>query len=462
MNIGVKEQNVINFLKNIKKKNCVCYSGGKDSLVALDLAIKSGISEVVFCDTTIELQETLDNIEETEEYYNIKIKRVSAPLPFFDLVYKIGFPTRTLRWCCKVYKFTPFENYARKMGIKAYITGLRKEENPKRQGYKMNDKNHFFTSNQINPILNWSEEEVWAYINKYNLPINPLYKLGFKRIGCWPCPFKSRKEWRLLEKYFPEKYMLLQNTLRSILKDCEGIGIRDLEDFIKNFKWAGYMRPQNTELKGKIEVSSEMTMIHLENHEQLERMKDVMPILSKDYEVIRNSILVNKNLRRLSVKILTEKALNCVGCGACVALCNSLGLGKKGLIADKKTCTSCSNCIKTSKMKGACIMRNFSPFRYVVGTCQDRIIEIEDISLNPNSRVGLIRTRKNLEEIEKNFKNIAEIKRNDGILIISNKEFKAFAYKSKGLVEIKFYSNNKNLKKAMNFYRKRMASQKSF
>ena len=458
MNIELKEQHAINFLKKLKKKTCVCYSGGKDSLVALDLAIKSGISEVVFCDTTIELQQTLDNIEEIERYYNIKIKRVSAPRPFFDLVYKIGFPTRALRWCCKVYKFAPFENYARNNGIGSYITGLRKEENPKRQTYKMIDINHFFTSNQINPILNWSEENVWAYIKKYDLPINHLYKLGFKRVGCWPCPFKSREEWRILEKNFPEKYKLLQDTLKSVLKDCEGIGIKNLNDFINKFKWAGYMRPQNAELKGKIEVSPKTTMIHLDNQDQLERMKNVIPIISKDYEVIRNTIIINSKMRRQRVKILTEKALNCVGCGACTALCKSLYLSNNRLTVDIKTCTSCSNCIKTDKMKGACIMRNYSPFRYAVGTCQDKIIDYDDIPLNPNVRIGLIRTRKKIEYIEEKFKNKIEMKRNDEVLIFSDSDFYAFAYQSKGLVEIKFFSKNDKLEEAMNYYRRIIAS----
>ncbi len=452
-----KEREAINLLKKLKKKTCVCYSGGKDSLVALDLSIKSGISDVVFCDTTIEFQQTLDNIEEIEYFYGINITRVSAPRPFFDLVYDMGFPTRALRWCCKVYKFSPFEEYARKNGIQAYITGLRKEENSKRKSYKMDDKNHFFNSNQINPILNWSEDDIWTYIHKYNLPSNPLYDLGFKRIGCWPCPFKSREEWKLIEKNFPKKYVLLQKTLKNILKDCEGIGIRDLNDFITNFKWAGYMRPQNTELKGKIEVSSKMTMIHLQNFEQLERVKNVIPILSKDFEVVRNSIIIKKKLRRQSVKILTEKAINCVGCGACVALCDSLRLRERHLIVDKETCTSCSRCIKTDKMRGACIKRNFSPFRYTVASCQDKLIETKDILLNPSSRVGLIRTRKSLEIIEEKFKIIAEIKKTNELLIINNKEFKAFAYKSKGLVEIKFCPKNDNLEKVMNYYRKIMA-----
>jgi len=457
MLIEFKEQEAINFLTKLKKKTCVCYSGGKDSLVALDLAIKSGISDVVFCDTTVELQETLDNVEEIEHFYNIKITRVSAPRPFFDLVYDMGFPTRALRWCCKVYKFSPFEEYARRTGIRAYITGLRKEENSKRKSYKMDDKNHFFTSNQINPILNWSEDEIYSYIHKYNLPINPLYKLGFKRVGCWPCPFKSREEWKLIEKNFPEKYDLLQKTLQHILKDCEGIGIRDLSDFITNFKWAGYMRPQNTELKGKIEVSPEVTMIHLKNIKQLERVKNVISILSKDYKVIGNSIIIRKKLRRQSVKILTEKAINCVGCGACVALCDSIRLGETGLIVDEETCISCFRCIKTDKIKGACIKRNFSPFRYAVGTCQDKLIETNDIPINPDSRIGLIRTRKKLEIIEEKFKKVAGIKKNNDYLIINNKNFNAFAYKSKGLVEIKLWPKNGRLEKAMNCYRKVMA-----
>jgi len=458
-NLQLRENNCINFLRRIKNTTYTCFSGGKDSLVALDLAVRSGIKKIVFCDTTIELQETLDYIDEVENYYNLKIERVSAPRSFFELVYDIGFPSRSMRWCCKVFKFSPLAIFAREKRVKSYITGLRKEENTRRRNYNKIDQNPFIKVRQINPILNWSEGNVWAYIHKHGLPVNPLYELGFKRIGCWPCPFKSKDEWNLIEKHFPEHYKLLQKTLKIILKDCEGIGIDDLNDFIINFKWTGYTRPQNSELKGKIEIMPESTFIHLKNSLQLEKLKNVIPILSNKYKIIRNSIVINKKLRRQSVKILVEKALNCVGCGACVALCNSLSLKDNSLVVDEKKCNSCLKCLNTSVMKGACIMRNFAPFRFEVGTCRNASFEMNcnDRAFDPNSRIGLIRTRMKIETLEEKFKDFTEIRKNKQYLSLINKKFAANAYKSNGFVEIRINPKNHKLEDAMNFTRRIMA-----
>lgn len=454
--IELKEKKCINFLKRFNNNAYTCFSGGKDSLVALDLAIKSGIKKVIFCDTTIEFQETLDYIEKIEKYYGIKIEIISAPRPFFDIVHKIGFPSRSMRWCCKVYKFSPLAIFARERKIISYITGLRGEEHVRRKNYKKNDMNKHIKIKQINPILDWSEQEVWAYIQKNRLPINPLYKLGFKRVGCWPCPFKTKKDWSLIEEHFPDKYLYLQNTLRNVFKYCEGLGIKNIDDFIKNYKWTAYRRPQNSELKGKIEVMPEITFINLENSYQIKRMENVIPILSKNYEIIRNSIVIKKKLPRQKVKILVEKALNCVGCGACVAFCKSMSIKEDALFIDVNSCNSCLKCINTSLMRGACIVRNYSPYRFEVNTCKNMIFEIEfnQISIKPKIRTGLIRTRNSIELLTQKLNKIAVIKEHDQCISIKNGTFKATAYKSNGFTEIKVYPNNNDLEKTMNDIRK--------
>ena len=67
----------------------------------------------------------------------------------------------------------------------------------------------------INPIIEWTDAEVWEYINRYKLPYNPLYDMGYKRVGCIGCPLSSnqRKEllnnprWAALYKRSAEKYL---------------------------------------------------------------------------------------------------------------------------------------------------------------------------------------------------------------------------------------------------------------
>jgi len=103
-------------------------------------------------------------------------------------------------------------------------------------------------------------------------------------------------------------------------------------------------------------------------------------------------------------------------------------------------------------------MRCFSPYRIEVETCQDVTFEdnVDFNSLNPESSVGLIRTRSSLEKIVQTFKNSAKITKKDQYVQIDNGKFVANAYKSKGFVEIKFFPKNVNLEEAMNYYRKVM------
>ena len=105
-------------------------------------------------------------------------------------------------------------------------------------------------------------------------------------------------------------------------------------------------------------------------------------------------------------------------------------------------------------------MRNFSPFRIEVQTCQDLSFENqnETNSINNKSRVGLIRTRKSIENITEKFKNFVEVKNDHPFVNIKNSMFEANVYKSKGFVEVKIFPKDNNLEEAMNFYRKVMSN----
>jgi phosphoadenosine phosphosulfate reductase len=46
----------------------------------------------------------------------------------------------------------------------------------------------------LNPIIDWTEQDVWDFIKKYKLPYNPLYDIGYKRVGCVGCPLSSKNQ----------------------------------------------------------------------------------------------------------------------------------------------------------------------------------------------------------------------------------------------------------------------------
>lgn len=354
---------------------CVSFSGGKDSLVVLDLAIRVGISKVMFCDTGLEFEETVDFVKEIEIYYGINIDIVKAPISFFDLAKKIGFPSRKCRWCSTVFKFGPQALYAVQNGIDGYITGIRREESNSRKYYQAIDVNPLVPVKQINPIIDWSEKEIWQYIHEENLPINPLYSL-FSRVGCWCCPFKTKSEWDLVKKHFPHKYLELVTFLEKYAIEN---GISDQEKYIQEMKWTCWSSPINKVIAGSLKKSVEKNLeplieinFNTDCEKQINRVLNLINILNVDYLISNERfdssttlIVKNREITARKVNILVEKAINCQGCGACRVLCqnNALFLDNSILYVDANKCVSCLNCLKTNKLKGGCIIRNYSPKR---------------------------------------------------------------------------------------------------
>ena len=213
-----KELDAKDFLRNYIKHSAVSISGGKDSLVALDLSYRIGIKKFVFGNTSMTFPKTEEYVKKLESFYDIEIIQVKPPREFLDLVSDIGYPSQRLRWCCEVYKFGPLANYVLKERIKFMITGIRSEESRKRRNYSKVGKNPLIPATQINPILDWNTKEIWEYINYYNLPYHPLYDKGYDRLGCWMCPFQKVEGFEGLKEFFPELNISLNESLYKNVK----------------------------------------------------------------------------------------------------------------------------------------------------------------------------------------------------------------------------------------------------
>ncbi|MDP4264409.1 MAG: phosphoadenylyl-sulfate reductase [Bacteroidota bacterium] len=87
--------------------------------------------------------------------------------------------------CCHIRKVKPL-NRALK-GAKVWITGLRAEQSANRQNMTMIEWSEEKQLYKFNPLINWTYGEVLEYINKFNVPYNPLHDKGFISIGCAPC-----------------------------------------------------------------------------------------------------------------------------------------------------------------------------------------------------------------------------------------------------------------------------------
>lgn len=94
--------------------------------------------------------------------------------------------------CCRLNKVDPLLALQRELGLKGWISALRRDQAETRRNLRlvMKDENGNL---RIHPMLLWTRERVWAYIEKHRLPTNPLYDQGYASIGCFPpcCTSKS-------------------------------------------------------------------------------------------------------------------------------------------------------------------------------------------------------------------------------------------------------------------------------
>lgn len=167
------------------------FSGGKDSVVIYDLAKRSGVKYQAYYNVSPidppQVRQFIKNCyPEVKWEYHAK--------NFWNThVMSNGLPMRTTRWCCQIIKEHGHNNDLK-------ILGMRRAESAKRKRYKCFDLDY----NQLLPILNWEDNDVWQYISENNLPVNPLYREGFTRIGCVLCPFASKDGIKLSYEKFPK------------------------------------------------------------------------------------------------------------------------------------------------------------------------------------------------------------------------------------------------------------------
>ena len=240
----------------------VSFSGGKDSTVVSDLVRKAtGNPSIIhiFGNTTLEFPQTYEYVER----FRVTNKRTpmlraeNKEQDFFNLCETFGPPSRTLRWCCTIFKTGFIGEKIKKTfsGRKTVLTfyGIRRNESASRNTYERSSQGKKITQQLVaSPIIDWMDYDIWLYLLTTGIDFNEAYRLGYTRVGCWCCPNNSGWSQFLASIYMPEQY----NRFRSILLDfAVKMGKEDPEEYVSSGGWKARQGGAGIELSKNVAIS---------------------------------------------------------------------------------------------------------------------------------------------------------------------------------------------------------------
>jgi len=180
------------FLSTYGEKIALASSLGAEDQVLTDLLLKQDAKAKIFTlDTGRLYEQTYKVMDLTNRKYNIKIDVLFPHAKDVETLYQTqginGFKEsiENRKECCHIRKIAPLKRALSTLDV--WITGLRRSQSQTRESMKLVEFDEGNNLIKINPLIEWSEEEVWDYLKKHKVPYNELHEQGFPSIGCAPC-----------------------------------------------------------------------------------------------------------------------------------------------------------------------------------------------------------------------------------------------------------------------------------
>lgn len=366
----------------------VAFSGGKDSIVTLDIVQRTlphNKFKVLFGDTGMEFPDTYDAVDKTEQYCNgqgIEFLRAKSDFSPDESWRKFGPPATVTRWCCSVHKTAPQILSLRELTGKVDFTGMafigvRASESLSRSEYdyvSLGEKHKGQYS--CNPILEWNSAELYLYIYSENILLSEAYKKGNRRAGCLVCPRAAERNDYMARACYTNEFDSLINSIKVVYKKSF-TSESQLADFIANGGWKARKNGRDIDIAVNYSESTgnnfHTIKITKAKTPWKEWIKTIGVLLndSSPYKIMfRNEqyeieiIEENENIdvkydsslpkqNPLFIKLLKNvfrKTACCVQCRECEADChNGCITMKNGIFKINDNCVHCSQCHKVEK-----------------------------------------------------------------------------------------------------------------
>lgn len=363
----------------------VAFSGGKDSVVALDLvqrALPHNFFKVLFGDTGMEFPDTYETVEKIKQICaeeKIEFLQAKSKLKPENTWQIFGPPAVTIRWCCSVHKTTPQIMQLREVLQKPDFTGMaftgvRGDESLSRSEYDAISYGGKHSGQySCHPILEWNTAELFLYIYENGLTFNNAYKKGNTRAGCLVCPMSQGKHDYMKYKNYPDDTDLFINKI--ITTSGKNFSKENYDRFVEQGYWR--TRKSGRELsfghdKHVFEIVKGQNVITVQKKNEYwkEWAKTIGQVTSfgdgefsiayegKSYAIrtistqeggeqftfpnIENS---KSDIKFLSLfKSVIIKSVYCVNCGYCAAECKSGCIDMANGVHISNQCKHCFSC----------------------------------------------------------------------------------------------------------------------
>lgn len=208
----------------------LAFSGGKDSQAIYQLTKEAGVKYKAHMNlTSIDPPEVIRFVK----HQYPEVERIKPKMSIYDMALKKHIlPTRTMRWCCAEFKEMSGAGTVTIIGIRHAESSRRSKRNELETGdRKFSGNFDQFSEHRENmvtcvggkdkillsPIIDWTESDVWEYINDRKLPHCELYDQGFTRIGCLCCPVSSYNQKIKEIKRFPHVEKRWKETIQKLI-----------------------------------------------------------------------------------------------------------------------------------------------------------------------------------------------------------------------------------------------------
>jgi phosphoadenosine phosphosulfate reductase len=161
---------------------------GSEGMVLIDMASRVHPGFRLFTlDTEFLFPETYSLMDQIEDRYGVEIEKVYSLLSPEEQarVYGPSLWNRNPDLCCELRKVESLRRKLRE--LRAWITSIRRDQTSVRAHARKIEWDRKFSLVKINPIADWTSEQVWSYIHQHQVPYNPLHDRNYPSIGCTHC-----------------------------------------------------------------------------------------------------------------------------------------------------------------------------------------------------------------------------------------------------------------------------------